>query len=102
MTTKADLIARLSSNTGLNKKQAAKVFEIIEGFIYQDLNFDGEALIPGIGKLKVKARGTRLGRNPRTGESLTIQARDVVKFSATRRLKQFVAGTSPKLEGSVE
>jgi nucleoid DNA-binding protein len=100
MTTKADLINRLSSNTGLNKKQAAKIFEIIEGFIYQDLNFDGEALIPGIGKLKVKNRGERLGRNPRTGENLTIAARDVVKFSATRRLKKFVAEASQLLQKS--
>lgn len=91
MTTKADLINRLSADTGLNKKQAAIIFSLLEEYVYQDLTFTDEALLPGIGKLKIKSRGSRVGRNPRTGESLTIPARDVVKFSVTRRLKKFVA-----------
>lgn len=91
MTTKADFIARLSTSTGLSKKAVGDTLAAVEGLVFEDLQRSGEALLPGIGKLKVRHRNARQGRNPRTGEALTIAARNVVKFSATRRLKQSVA-----------
>ncbi len=91
MTTKAQFIARLSENTNLSKKQATVVLEEVSRLITDDLIDNGEALIPGIGKLKVKERGERQGRNPRTGETLTIAARKVARFSASRHLKQAVS-----------
>lgn len=91
MTTKTEVIARLSTSTGLTKKQVADVLDAYQRGVYSDLDIHGEALLPGLGKLKVKHRNERQGRNPRTGEGLTIPAGSVVKFTATRRLKQLVA-----------
>jgi Bacterial nucleoid DNA-binding protein len=92
MTTKAEFVARLSAETGLSKKEALSALSAVEKLVYEDLA-SGEAVLPGLGKLKVKQRGERAGRNPRTGENLTIAARKVVKFVATSKLKQFVQGS---------
>lgn len=50
--------------------------------------FSGEDLaLPGIGKLSVASRAARTGRNPRTGEQITIPAKRVPAFSAAKALK---------------
>ena len=42
--------------------------------------------LPGLGKLKTKDRAARMGRNPRTGEAMTIPARRVVVFAPSEKL----------------
>lgn len=55
--------------------------------IKKDLTTQGYCNIPGIGKLKVIDKAERQSRNPRTGESITVPARKVVKFSQSSVLK---------------
>lgn len=90
MANKANLIARLSEITGASKKESQLFVEALAAISMQDLSEEGEAILPGLGKLKVRSRNARTGRNPRTGETLNIPARNVVKFSATSQLKASV------------
>ncbi len=48
--------------------------------------------IPGLGKLKLKNRAARMGRNPATGETIQIKAKKVVKFSVAKAAKDAILG----------
>lgn len=52
---------------------------------------DGEIPLPGLGKLKAVTKAARAGRNPATGAEIEIPARNVVKFSAAKALKDALA-----------
>jgi len=53
---------------------------------------DGEANIPGVGKLKLVLRKAREGRNPATGEHIIIPARMIIKFVPAKPLKDTIHG----------
>lgn len=90
MTTKANLINQLSEKLGTTKKQARDFLDAFEQIIHSSLE-DGDALIPGVGKLKVRSRAARTGRNPQTGAPIQIAAKQVVKLAAAKALKTKVA-----------
>ena len=84
---KASLIEALYYQTGLEKKQAAKVLETMVEAIKRALQSGEGVLISGFGKFEVKEKGRRRGRNPQTGDSLTLPARRVVTFRCSKVLK---------------
>lgn len=84
--TKADLILelrRLDSSIASNAA-AEKLIGCFVQALETGLKQDGEAALPGLGKLKVKARAARKGRNPQTGEAIDIPATRVVVFSPAK------------------
>jgi len=90
MTTKAQLINSISTDLGITKKAANAFLDSLSKQISASLSAGGEALIPGVGKLKVKERAARSGRNPRTGESLQISARKTVRLTSSKGVKALV------------
>lgn len=69
------------------KAAAERAFDTFCGVINKKLH-DGERLrLPGVGSLSVVDREARTGRNPQTGEEISIPARRVVKFSVAKSLK---------------
>lgn len=83
---KTEMIDTVSKNTGLTKKAVSEAFEGILAVTIQNLKSEGVSLLPGIGKLECKARPARQGRNPQTGETVQIQARNVVRFKTAASL----------------
>lgn len=83
---KSEMIDTVSKNTGLTKKAVSEVFEGILAVTIQNLKSEGVSLLPGIGKLERKSRPARQGRNPQTGETVQIEARNVVRFKAAAAL----------------
>jgi DNA-binding protein HU-beta len=59
---------------------------------HADADAAAEVTLPGLGKLVTDYREARPGRNPRTGEAVTIEGRRVVKFRPSQALKDAVAG----------
>jgi len=94
MTTKSQLINALSDDLGVTKKLANAFLNSLGRVLQSSLATSGEGLIPGVGKLKVRERAARSGRNPRTGESLNISARKTVRLASTKSLKAIV-NTAP-------
>jgi DNA-binding protein HU-beta len=90
MTTKAKIINSISAKLDVTKKEAAAFLDAFATHLKADLSVTGETLIPGLGKLKVRERSERAGRNPRTGESLQIPARKTVRLSSSKALKTLV------------
>lgn len=87
---KTELVAAVAAKAELSKKDAEKavsaVFEAIEGALASG---DKVALI-GFGTFDVKERAAREGRNPSTGETITIAASKVPSFKAGAALKKAV------------
>lgn len=87
----AELIARIAATTLQPKSVVENSLKLL-GEIAQSALKDGdEVTLPGIGKLTVKAKAARTGRNPATGESIDIPAKRVPHFSAAKALKDAVA-----------
>jgi integration host factor subunit alpha len=91
--TKSDLIDSVSSRSGLTKKQSIDIVETIISTLKNTLVTGEDVLIVGFGKLCVKQKAERKGRNPATGEDKVISARRVVTFKCSGNLRDRINGT---------
>jgi integration host factor subunit alpha len=85
--TKADLVSAISEQTDLSKNEASDVLEELLGIIKATLESEEEVKVSGFGKFEVKRKSERRGRNPQTGEDITIDSRKVVTFRPSGILK---------------
>lgn len=85
--TKKELIEWISKDTGFKKADVEKTLDSMGGVYAAELIAGGEVPLPGLGKLKAEDRKARMGRNPRTGVPLKIEACTVVKFAIGSELK---------------
>ena len=91
--TKADLTDKVcANNPGMTKAQAREAVETILSVIKSSLESGDGVLLSGFGKFNVKAKDARKGRNPKTGESLTLAARKAVTFKPSAILRKKVNG----------
>jgi len=90
--TKADLIEITQSNNGLTQIQSAELVETTIDLIKEALASGEDVLISGFGKLCVKHKTERKGRNPATGEVQMLPARRAVTFKCSGKLREGVNG----------
>jgi integration host factor subunit alpha len=92
--TKAQLSEMLFEQLGLNKREAKEYIEAFFDLIAAHLVEGQDVKISGFGNFEIRSKTGRPGRNPRTGEPVTIAPRRVVTFKASPLLKvQINAGT---------
>ncbi len=84
-------IADAGDNEGVSKATIKWVLDWQGNIARNALASGGEVTLPGLGKLTVKAKAARTGRNPKTGEEIEIPAKTVPHFSASKALKDAVA-----------
>ena len=82
-----ELVSALAEITGLSKDKAREVLDAHAELLVSELKTSGSVQLAGIGKLKMGERAERQGRNPSTGEAITIKASKTVKFSGGKRFK---------------
>ena len=87
---KNELIADVAERAGLSKADAGKAVDGIVASIEAALKAGGEVRIVGFGTFSVSSRAATTGRNPRTGETISIPASKQPKFKAGAPLKQSV------------
>jgi integration host factor subunit alpha len=86
--TKAQLAELLFDQMGLNKRESKDMIDAFFELISKKL-VDGEDVkISGFGNFQIRTKAPRPGRNPRTGQSIPIEARRVVTFHASHKLKE--------------
>lgn len=87
--TKKELIEAIQNSacTGLSKTDIETTLIHLAAVVQQELANDGEVILPGLVKFSVTNRAERKGRNPRTGEEITIPAARVPKIKALKALK---------------
>lgn len=88
--TKAELIAAVAEKSGLSKKDAGSAVEAVLECISQALASGDKVQLLGFGTFEVRERAARIGRNPQTGEDITIAARMVLAFKPGKALKEAV------------
>jgi len=87
---KDQLLTDIAEATDLTKANVRAVLEQLSEIVSDALENSAEVTLPGIGKLKITARPARSGRNPQTGKSIQIAAKNVVKFVAAKALTDAV------------
>ena len=85
---KKQLVGKISSTLGQSKADAERTFDSITTIILDALKNDDTVKIAGFGTYKVAKRKARVGRHPRTGESIQIAASQKVKFLPAKSLKE--------------
>jgi len=89
--TKAELVKQLKEKAGLaSQAQAEAALSNVFDIIGVSLRNGESITIQGFGSFKVTERKARKGRNPRTGQEITIPASKVVSFTASKALKDSV------------
>lgn len=77
---KTELIAAVAENTGMAKTEAKKAVDAAIEALAAALAAGDRVALPGLGTFNITERGERIGKNPRTGEQITIAAKKVIKF----------------------
>ena len=93
--TKADLAELLFDRLGLNKRESKDMVEAFFDIVHDTLVQGQDVKLSGFGNFTIRRKAPRPGRNPRTGESIPIKARNVVTFHASHKLKAIVQGDTP-------
>ena len=93
---KADLINDVAKVVG-NKKKAQEAVDSVFSGITKALKKKETVTLVGFGTFKVSKRKARTGRNPQTGEAMTISARKVLTFTPSRILRDGINGKSAAL-----
>lgn len=89
--TKADIIEHLHRDLGLNKSECKVLVEDFFNEIKTALINNEEVKLSGFGNFELLDKKARPGRNPKTGEDVTISARRVVTFRAGNKLRKKIA-----------
>jgi integration host factor subunit alpha len=90
--TKENLIQSLYDQVGLSKQQSKALVDNVFELIKKSLESGDDVLVSGFGKFSVKTKAPRRGRNPSTGEDLTLDARRVVMFKCSGILRNKING----------
>ena len=88
---KSELIDAIAAEAGLTKVDAAKALDAVTGAIVGAVASGDTVSLIGFGTFKASARAAREGKNPKTGEKLSIAATTVPKLSAGTNIKAAVA-----------
>lgn len=84
---KTELIAAVAEKAEISKKDAEKAVKAFTDAVAEELAKGGKVKLVGFGNFEVSERPAREGRNPRTGETMTIAASKTPKFKPGKALK---------------
>ena len=89
---KGELIDKMHEASGLSKSDAESALNAFIEVIQQAVTDNDKVTLPSFGAFSQSARSERQARNPRTGETMTVPATKVAKFSVGAKFKERVAG----------
>ena len=87
-TTKIEVIDLICNELGYHKKDGSRFVESFFEIIKDELAEGNEVMISGFGKWSVREKNKRRGRNPQTGDAIVIDARKVVVFKPSAKLRE--------------
>jgi integration host factor subunit alpha len=88
--TKADLVEKIHTTVGFTKKESAEMLETVFRIMKNTLEAGEKLKISGFGNFEIKQKKDRRGRNPQTGETITIAARRVLTFKPSTLLRKAI------------
>lgn len=90
--TKPELIDAVAERTGMKKKDAALAVDAVLDTITDTLAKKEQITLVGFGTFEARTRAGRTGRNPRTGEQISIPPRTAIAFRPGSKLREAVGG----------
>lgn len=87
---KAELVSAIADKADLSKKDAEAALKAFTDVVTEELKKGEKIQLVGFGTFEVSERAARTGRNPQTGEEMTIPASKAPKFKAGKALKDFI------------
>ncbi len=90
--TKVEIINALAKNTGFTKKDVGQVLDELSKLAYIEAKKNKKFTLPGIAIMKIVHRKAKVGRNPATGQQITIPARNVIKITVAKPCKDAILG----------
>ena len=100
--TKAELVEDVARAAELTKKDAERLVEIVFESIIETLNQGEKIELRGFGSFRVRERGARRGRNPKTGDPVNIPAKRVPYFKPGKELKELINDDGPLAHASAD
>ncbi|HOV84759.1 MAG TPA: HU family DNA-binding protein [Syntrophobacteraceae bacterium] len=88
--TKTELVAKIAEGAGITKATAEKALNSFISAVGKALAAEDKITLVGFGTFEVATRSQREGRNPRTGQTITIPSSKVVKFKPGSKLRESV------------
>lgn len=98
--TKAELVEDVARAAELTKKDAERLVEIVFESIIETLNQGEKIELRGFGSFRVRERGARRGRNPKTGDPVSIPAKRVPYFKPGKELKELINDNNASTQAS--
>lgn len=89
---KSELIKLLSARINASQSEVSEILQHLAEIIHAEMLTGGEVPLPGVGKFKVRRTSPRVGRNPKSGETLQIPASRKVCFICSKDLKEKIIG----------
>src|SRR3954463_12063191 len=89
---KGELVDKIAETAGLSKSDAEGALNAFIEIIQNAVASGDKVTLPGFGAFSQSARSERTARNPRTGETMTVPATKVAKFSVGAKFKERAAG----------
>lgn len=86
--TKADIAGKIHSKLGMSKKDSQDILESVLSIMKETLESGEKIKVAGFGNFEIKQKKDRIGRNPQTGETITITSRKILTFKPSAVLKQ--------------
>ena len=87
---KTELVAAMAEQAQISKKDAEAALKAFTDVVTNELKANGKVQLVGFGTFEVSERAAREGRNPQTGETMTIEASKAPKFKAGKALKDMI------------
>ena len=92
--TKKDLVNAVYMQVGFSKNISENLIEDLLSTILNNLKIEKKLKISKFGNFTIRSKKSRIGRNPKTNEQITISERDVVLFKASKEFKDLVNSNS--------
>ena len=92
--TKDRIVSSIGNRLGVTKFESTRLVESVLETVKASLSNGEDVLISGFGKFIVRKKDARRGRNPATGEDLTLQPRTVITFKCSPLMKGRLNGKS--------
>jgi integration host factor subunit alpha len=99
---KADIAETVQTGTGLTKKESLEMMEAVISIMKSTLEQGGNLKISGFGNFGVKQKNDRRGRNPQTGETITISSRRIVSFKPSSILREAINNGVGAMQGTLD
>lgn len=94
--TKAQIVDAIDGQVSLQRSEVTETVEILIEMIKQTLESGEDVMISSFGRFCVREKNERRGRNPATGNALTLKPRRVVTFKCSSKLREKVNGNRGK------